>query len=206
MHEEKKTDTTETTSDAAKQEIEQAPVLESKPQAEEKPLSDQKRSALLRYMAVLFAVAFLLVLVSLLIQTHSSKAAISEMSKNNSDALSNAMANAEILQDQNRQLQEDNKALRAQIDELEAQANASTEDDDQVQVLEAELDELKSQLYSAQRDTAHAQEAYDALITAFQCETHEGNLTFSKAMDTVEQYKEYLSSDALAVYEQLLGE
>lgn len=204
MCEEKKTDTTETTSDAAKQEIEQAPVLESKPQAEEKPLSDQKRSALLRYMAVLFAVAFLLVLVSLLIQTHSSKAAISEMSKNNSDALSNAMANAEILQDQNRQLQEDNKALRAQIDELEAQANASTEDDDQA--LEAELDELKSQLYSAQRDTAHAQEAYDALITAFQCETHEGNLTFSKAMDTVEQYKEYLSSDALAVYEQLLGE
>lgn len=204
MTEEKKTDTTETTSDAAKQEIEQAPVLESKPQAEEKPLSDQKRSALLRYMAVLFAVAFLLVLVSLLIQTHSSKAAISEMSKNNSDALSNAMANAEILQDQNRQLQEDNKALRAQIDELEAQANASTEDDDQV--LEAELDELKSQLYSAQRDTAHAQEAYDALITALQCETHEGNLTFSKAMDTVEQYKEYLSSDALAVYEQLLGE
>lgn len=204
MHEEKKTDTTEMTSDAAKQEIEQAPVLKSKPQAEEKPLSDQKRSALLRYMAVLFAVAFLLVLVSLLIQTHSSKAAISEMSKNNSDALSNAMANAEILQDQNRQLQEDNKALRAQIDELEAQANASTEDDDQV--LEAELDELKSQLYSAQRDTAHAQEAYDALITAFLCETHEGNLTFSKAMDTVEQYKEYLSSDALAVYEQLLGE
>ena len=204
MHEEKKTDTTETTSNAAKQEIEQAPVLESKPQAEEKPLSDQKRSALLRYMAVLFAVAFLLVLVSLLIQTHSSKAAISEMSKNNSDALSNAMANAEILQDQNRQLQEDNKALRTQIDELEAQANASTEDDDQV--LEAELDELKSQLYSAQRDTAHAQEAYDALITALQCETHEGNLTFSKAMDTVEQYKEYLSSDALAVYEQLLGE
>ena len=204
MHEEKKTDTTETTSNAAKQEIEQAPVLEPKPQAEEKPLSDQKRSALLRYMAVLFAVAFLLVLVSLLIQTHSSKAAISEMSKNNSDALSNAMANAEILQDQNRQLQEDNKALRAQIDELEAQANASTEDDDQA--LEAELDELKSQLYSAQRDTVHAQEAYDALITAFQCETHEGNLTFSKAMDTVEQYKEYLSSDALAVYEQLLGE
>ena len=204
MCEEKKTDTTEATSDAAKQEIEQAPVLESKPQAEEKPLSDQKRSALLRYMAVLFAVAFLLVLVSLLIQTHSSKAAISEMSKNNSDALSNAMANAEILQDQNRQLQEDNKALRAQIDELEAQANASTEDDDQA--LEAELDELKSQLYSAQRDTAHAQEAYDALITAFQCETHEGNLTFSKAMDTVEKYKEYLSSDALAVYEQLLGE
>ena len=73
-------------------------------------------------------------------------------------------------------------------------------------MLEAELDELKSQLYSAQRDTAHAQEAYDALITAFLCETHEGNLTFSKAMDTVEQYKEYLSSDALAVYEQLLGE
>ena len=37
------------------------------------PLSDARKAALLRYMAILFAVAFLLVLLSLILQTHSSK-------------------------------------------------------------------------------------------------------------------------------------
>ena len=47
------------------------------------------------------------------------------------------------------------------------------------------------------------QEAYDALLTALRCTTREGNVTFSKAMSTVEKYKEYLSQEALAVYEAL---
>ena len=45
--------------------------------------------------------------------------------------------------------------------------------------------------------------AYDALLTALRCTTREGNVTFSKAMSTVEKYKEYLSQEALAVYEAL---
>ena len=42
------------------------------------PLSEARKTALLRYMAVLFAVAFLLVLLSLILQAHSSKATISD--------------------------------------------------------------------------------------------------------------------------------
>ena len=42
-----------------------------------KPLSEKRKSALLRYMAVLFCAAFILVLISLILQTHSSKAKIS---------------------------------------------------------------------------------------------------------------------------------
>ena len=41
-----------------------------------KPLSEKRKSALLRYMAVLFCAAFILVLISLILQTHSSKAQV----------------------------------------------------------------------------------------------------------------------------------
>ena len=44
-----------------------------------KPLSEKRKSALLRYMAVLFCAAFILVLISLILQTHSSEAKISEL-------------------------------------------------------------------------------------------------------------------------------
>ena len=40
-----------------------------------KPLSEKRKSALLRYMAVLFCAAFILVLISLILQTHSCCAA-----------------------------------------------------------------------------------------------------------------------------------
>ena len=53
------------------------------------PLSEARKTALLRYMAVLFAVAFLLVLLSLILQAHSSKATISELTQTSSSALSN---------------------------------------------------------------------------------------------------------------------
>ena len=53
------------------------------------PLSDARKAALLRYMAILFAVAFLLVLLSLILQTHSSKSTISELSAASTSALEN---------------------------------------------------------------------------------------------------------------------
>ncbi len=170
---------------------------ENLPQEEKKPLSEEKRAALLRYMAVLFAVAFLMVLASLLIQTHSSKTAISEMSKSNSDALSNAMANAEFLQDQNRELQDENRALREQLEAIEdEQADA--------EALSAELESLEAEYDALQTESAGAMRAYEALITALSCKSREGNVTFARALDTVEQNKQYLSDEALEIYEALL--
>ena len=71
------------------------------------PLSDARKAALLRYMAILFAVAFLLVLLSLILQTHSSKSTISELSAASTSALDNAVK----LQEQNRALQEEKQQL-----------------------------------------------------------------------------------------------
>ena len=70
-----------------------------------KPLSEKRKSALLRYMAVLFCAAFILVLISLILQTHSSKAKISELNA----ASTSALSNAEALQNENRALQDELK-------------------------------------------------------------------------------------------------
>ena len=107
-----------------------------------KPLSEKRKSALLRYMAVLFCAAFILVLISLILQTHSSKAKISE--------------------------------------------------NEMIKSLRTELDRTK--------------EAYEALLEAKACETREGNVTFSRAMQTLERLKDYLGQTALEEYKTLGGE
>ena len=81
-----------------------------------KPLSEKRKSALLRYMAVLFCAAFILVLVSLILQMHSSEAKISELNA----ASTSALSNAEALQNENRALQDDKIALEKENQELQA--------------------------------------------------------------------------------------
>lgn len=68
-----------------------------------KPLEENKNHSALRYLAILFAVAFVLVLVSLLAQFRNSSAAIHELTQSGISALQNA----EILQQNNRQLEEE---------------------------------------------------------------------------------------------------
>ena len=145
----------------------------------------RKRNAFLRYMTIVFAVAFLLVLVSLVLQMHTAKAAMSDLKESNSSALTNAAANAELLQDDNRKLQEQVDALTAEL---------------------AEARDSGSELSEEKLARAETIQAYDALLTALRCTTREGNVTFSKAIGTVESYKDRLSEAALAVYEGLLEE
>ena len=145
-----------------------------------KPLSEKKKIAFLRYMTILFVVAFALVLVSYFVQT----ARLSETS-------SSAMAKAEMLQDENRQLIDDIAAL--------------TEEKD---ALSEELSELEE---AAERDAAqtakrleHTKEVYDALMTAQACTKREGNVTFAKSMEVLRQYSDLLSENAQKIYQSLL--
>lgn len=176
---------------------ENAPIPEQAPQAappEDKrqaPLSSAKKTALLRYMAILFAVAFLLVLASLILQKSSSQEQIGALSESNASALTKA----EQLQTQNRALQDEAAQLQTALDDAQAQL---TEQADELEALREEYDALE-------READAVQDAYAALITALQCKTHEGNVTYSKAMDTVARNKKYLSDDALAAYEALLA-
>ena len=158
------------------------------------PLSEARKTALLRYMAVLFAVAFLLVLLSLILQAHSSKATISELTQTSSSALSNV----EQLQAQNRDLQDEKQTLTQEKSELEAQ----------VEDLQKQLDEKEesAEKLKLELELAHTKEAYEALLVAKNCEMHEGNVTFSKAMDTLADLEQYLGTEARAEYEKLLAE
>ena len=166
----------------------------------QQPLSEARKTALLRYMAVLFAVAFLLVLLSLILQAHSSKATISELTQTSSSARSNVeqlQAQNRDLQDEKQALTQEKTALEAQVEELKAQLEAAQQEAEREE--DAEKQAMKLEL-------TRTRDAYEALLVAKNCETHEGNVTFSKAMDTLADLKEHLGEEALAEYEKLLAE
>ena len=139
-----------------------------------KPLSEKRKAALLRYMTILFSAAFVLVLISLILQMHSSEAKISELNA----ASTSALSNAEALQSENRSLQDEKIAPAAE--------------NEMIKSLRTELDRTK--------------EAYEALLEAKSCDTREGNVTFSRAMQTLERLKDYLGPTALEEYQSLGGE
>ena len=96
-----------------------------------------------------------------------------------------------MLQDENRQLQEDFAALTEEKDAL--------------------AEELSALEDAAERDAAqtakrleHTKEAYDALMTAVSCTKREGNVTFAKSMEVLRQYSDLLSENAQKTYQSLL--
>lgn len=155
----------------------------------EKPLSREKKSALLRYMAILFAVAFVLVLVSLMLQYRTSNQQITALN----ESTSNALRNAEQLQTENRELQDEVRALEDEIHALESEK----------QKLSTDLAVAKAQPV-ADPEQEDRLEAYEALFTALRCTDKEGNVTYSKAMETVKRNRSLLSESADALYQSLL--
>ena len=106
-----------------------------------------KRNAFLRYMTIIFAVAFLLVLISLVLQAHTAKAALSDLKESNSSALSNAAVNAELLQDENRKLQEELDSTKKLL--ADEQEKAKTQEESITQ-LEQELEQIRAQGYAVE--------------------------------------------------------
>lgn len=165
------------------------------------PLSEARKAALLRYMAILFAVAFLLVLLSLILQTHSSKSTISELSAASMSALDNAVK----LQEENRSLQEEKQSLKDELSQAQQQLEEETaRGETLLEQAEQAGQAEQAQRKAAEQELTHTKAAYEALLTAMRCQTREGNVTFSRAMETVERYKDYLDEAALAEYEKLL--
>ena len=168
-----------------------------------KPLSEKRKAALLRYMAVLFCAAFILVLISLILQRHSSEAKISELNA----ASTSALSNAEALQTENRTLQDEkialekkNEELQEKIDELTKQLEEAAQAEEDSQTAENEV------VKNLRTELDRTKEAYEALLEAKGCDMREGNVTFSRAMQTLERLKDYLGPTALEEYHALGGE
>ena len=164
------------------------------------PLSDARKAALLRYMAILFAVAFLLVLLSLILQTHSSKSTISELSAASTSALDNAVK----LQEQNRALQEEKQQLEDELDAVQKKLDEETALNDQLlQATQDEQSDAKQELRDKEQELDHTRLVYEALLTAMNCDTHVVIRPPPRAMLTVARYQEWLSDRALAEFEKL---
>ena len=145
-----------------------------------KPVEEGRKVALLRYLAILFAVAFLLVLISMLTQLRSSRSAISELNQSSVSA-------AEKVQ----QLQDTNRDLETRL-QAEKEANGNL------------LDALEEAVTKEER----TRQAYELLleIQTLSQGSREGNVALSRALDTMEELKQYLDPTGLAVYESLLEE
>ena len=136
----------------------------------------QKRTALLRYMTVMFAAAFILVLMSFLLQMKSHNTTISEMTQTSASALSKA----ERLQEENRTLQ-----------------TALTETRKYVEIAREEGEE----------DVSNTKTAYDALLKVLSTEKpRDGDVEYSKAVETVKNLRKYLSDEAVALFEEVMAE
>lgn len=154
-------------------------------------------------MAVLFCAAFILVLISLILQMHSSEAKISELNA----ASTSALSNAEALQTENRTLQDEkialekkNEELQEKIDELTKQLEEAAQAEEDSQTAENEV------VKNLRTELDRTKEAYEALLEAKGCDMREGNVTFSRAMQTLERLKDYLGPTALEEYHALGGE
>lgn len=167
------------------------------------PLSEKRKAALLRYMTVLFSAAFVLVLVSLILQMRTSEAQISQLNEVNTSALSNA----EALQEENRTLQEEKLVLEQEQQQLQQQLDAlNGELDEAKQAAESARDAENEMVKALRTELERTKQAYEALSEARSCDTREGNVTFSRAMQTLERLKDYLGETALEEYLALGGE
>ena len=101
------------------------------------------------------------------------------------------------LQDEKQALTQEKSELEAQVEDLQKQLDETKQADEK----EESAEKLKLEL-----ELAHTKEAYEALLVAKNCEMHEGNVTFSKAMDTLADLEQYLGTEARAEYEKLLAE
>ena len=169
--------------------------------AEKASLSDKKRAALLRYMAILFGVAFLLVLLSFLIQIRDSRETISDLNQSNASALQNAG-----------KLQEENQALSAAKEELEAQLSEAQAAMAEAEGLESQVDnltrdneELTGLLAESQQQVLDTQEAYELLMEAAEADRQDDEEALRNTLSKLAPLEGCLSSDAKSQYDILCG-
>ena len=146
------------------------------PETFQERVPSKKRTALLRYMTVMFAAAFLLVLMSFVFQMKSHNTTISQMTQTSASALSRA-----------EQLQEDNRELQRELSIAREYVELAREE--------------------GEGDVENTKAAYDALLTVLSTEEpKDGDVEYSKAVETVKNLQEYLSDETVALFEEVMAQ
>lgn len=149
---------------------------EEKQETFQERMPSAKRTALLRYMTVMFAAAFFLVLMSFVFQMKSHNTTVSELSQSSASALSRAQ-----------QLQEENRELQRDLTEARKYVEMAREE--------------------GENDVENTKAAYDALMLVLSTEKpKDGDVEYSKAVETVKNFENYLSEVAAALFQEAMGE
>lgn len=182
--------------------------VEQAPETFQTRMPESKRTALLRYMIIMFAVAFVLVLMSMVLQTRSSNSTISELHQSSTSALTKAKQ----LQDTNRDLQDQLRRLNDEMSNI----------NDRMSAVSGELSAAKAELETANNDLAttraqldaawknnealtqekeNQKVVYTALAVVLLGSGGEGDVEYSRALETVEKMKQYLDPTVVSLYD-----
>ena len=176
--------------------------------AEDQEVVDRKRNwALLRYIAIMFGVAFILVFMSLYFTTRrSSQQTISQLSQNANSAL----ARAEQLQNDNRELTETNTELQQAVTRLEkelaTEQEKTTGQEGIIETLASEKQELLKEKEDLTKEKENMQKAYSLLAQAQLASAGQNWEDCATALHTLESLQEYLDKDSQTIYDQLQKE
>ncbi len=181
---------------------------EQVPETFQTRMPDSKRTALLRYMIIMFAVAFVLVLMSMVLQTRSSNSTISELHQSSTSALTKAKQ----LQDTNRDLQDQirelNKNIDAHNDRLTVVSGELTAAKAALETVNNDLTTTKAQLEAAWKkneeltqEKENQKAVYAALAVVLMGPSGEGDVEYSRALETVDKLKQHLDPAVVSLYE-----
>lgn len=181
--------------------IEEPPQEAEPPKPEKKKPTAVRERALITYIALLFTVAFVLVLLSFLAQQRD----ISQLNENASSALSRA----EKLQDENRELIEDNQTLREQLQEAlnrqeELSQAAQEAGSECAQAQEAQAS-LQGELDGVKAAKENQLKAYELLLQAQRALDEERTEDFQKNMTELAALADSLDTQGEILYQELLA-
>lgn len=184
----------------------QPPEPETVKTPEDSVVVDRKRNwALLRYIAIMFCVAFVLVFMSLYFTTRrDSQQTISQLNQNASSAL----AKAEQLQNDNRELTVLNTTLQKQVNQLEADLKAAqdtaTAQEEKIDAMASEVDQVKKENERLTKEKDNTLKACSLLVQA-QLAYGEGKTEECTAiLEELSEFQKYLDQDGKKLHDQLL--
>jgi len=149
------------------------------------------------YLCFLFAAVLLLILVSYFIQQRNNVNTINSLTESHNEFSSQAMENIQKLQEENVGYLQQITDLQSQIDKLQSD---KSDDEDKITELQTEIKNLTEE----SEQNKGKSDALTALFIMEKAVDDDDTATANAEAAVIEPLKQYLSTDELATYQQLL--
>lgn len=149
------------------------------------------------YLCFLFAAVLLLILVSYFIQQRNNVNTINSLTESHNEFSSQAMENIQKLQEENVGYLQQISELQSQIDKLQSD---KSDDEDKITQLQTEIKNLTKE----SEQNKGKSDALTALFIMEKAVDDDDTATANAEAAVIEPLKQYLSTDELATYQELL--